>query len=753
MITRAAATAVAALLVTSCATAPVHDDVLAARVDAELAKRGLEGDSLQLIDNLVRHEPGPPPAAPALVRELFAKPLAAADAASLFRRAVPAELLAFDGVAPSGASAALDELIADYIVELAAAQAVLRRAVSGVPIDAAGVLKEFESGLDSSSALLGLAPVDRIEIGRASEQFTRATARFIAGLRAAGSTLRFPEQPQRYNSAIGLVSIGTRGSDRHGFDAALIIDPGGDDIYERAPVTDARVSLVFDLGGNDRYVGTDLVVNGLAALVDFSGDDRYEASGPGLGAAVAGVSLLVDFSGNDTYEAQFFGQGAAAFGVGALLDYEGDDGYRLRAAGQGFGIAGGLGLLWDRAGNDRYRADGLTDAYGRGGEVSFAQGAAFGFRTRLAGGIGILRDDAGNDTYEAQMFAQGTGYYYGIGLAWDLAGDDQWRAVRYAQGNGVHEAVGVLRDEAGDDAYELSYGVGQGMGLDLGLGVLFDAAGDDRYQATVHAQGNATSNGIGLLFDRAGADEWRMSADPRAWGRAEPARRLPSLGLLLYEPGRAAFFRESKPVAPPNDGAPIGVPEPSTERTCPPAADVPPSEEASFAHALRSLEFLFRGRPADPATQAYVRQRLVNDLQDALAELPRDDFTTEWILGNFLPCVLREATPDEAGEMWDAMERTLVSDLESPFAIAMALALRERPAPPAQNARITQALARHRSCQVRGAALVLENSAPAAQAALRSSCWFLQATALSILAKLGAGMDAEARLPSLLRAP
>ena len=149
------------------------------------------------------------------------------------------------------------------------------------------------------------APVDRVEIGRASEQFTRATARFIAGLRAAGSTLRFPEQPQRYNSAVGLVSIGTRGSDRHGSDAALIIDPGGDDIYERAPVTDARVSLVFDLGGNDRYVGADLVVNGLAALVDFSGDDRYEASGPGLGAAVAGVSLLVDFSGNDTYEAQF----------------------------------------------------------------------------------------------------------------------------------------------------------------------------------------------------------------------------------------------------------------------------------------------------------------------------------------------------------------------------------------------------------------------------------------------------------------
>ena len=244
-----------------------------------------------------------------------------------------------------------------------------------------------------------------------------------------------------------------------------------------------------------------------------------------------------------------------------------------------------------------------------------------------------------------------------------------------------------------------------------------------------------------------------MSADPRAWGRAEPARALPSLGFLIYEPGKASFLRESNPVAPPQQGAPIEVPQASAERTCPPAPEVPPSKHDSFADAVRSLEFLFRGRPGDPAMQAYVQQRLVNDLPGALAELPRDDFTMEWILGNFLPCVLRQATSDEAGAMWAAMERALVSDPASPFAIAMALALRERPPPPAQNARISQALARHPSCQVRGAALVLENSAPAAQAALRSSCWFLQATALGILAKLGAGMDPATRLPSFLRAP
>jgi hypothetical protein len=750
---RGAAAAIAALLLASCAAPPValRDDVLAARVDAALAKRGLERDTLQLIHNLVRHEPGPPPAAPEMVRELFADPLAAADAGTLFRRSVPSELVAFDGAVRRGAIMPLDELVADYIGELAAAQATLRRAATGVAIDTAALMKELEGGLDSSTALLGLAPIDRVQIAQASAQFIRATARLVAGLRAAGSSLRFPEQPRRYESAIGLVSIGTRGSDRHASEAVLIIDPGGDDVYERSPVTDVRVRVVIDLGGNDRYLGADVVVHGLAALIDFSGDDRYEASGPGLGAAVAGVSLLADFSGNDSYEAQFFGQGAAAFGVGALLDFEGDDRYSLRAAGQGFGLAGGLGLLWDRAGNDRYRAGGLTDAYGRGGEVSFAQGAAFGFRTRLAGGIGILRDDAGDDTYEAQMFAQGTGYYYGIGLAWDRGGDDRWRAVRYAQGNGVHEAVGVLRDESGHDSYELAYGVGQGMGLDLGVGVLFDAAGDDRYQATVHAQGNATSNGIGLLFDRAGADEWRMSADPRAWGRAEPARRLPSLGLLLYQPERASFLREEKPVPPPQDGTPIDVPEPSAERSCPPAADVPPSEQASFAHALRSLEFIFRGRAGDPATQAYVRQRLVNDLQGALAELPGDDFTTEWILGNLLPCVLRQARADEAAAMWSSMESALHSDPANPFALPMALALRERPAPAAQLARLVQAMAHHPSCGVRAAALLLDNSAPAAQAALRSSCWFLQATALGILGKLGAGIDPGTALPSILR--
>ncbi len=737
------------MLLASCAAPPItsRDDELASRVHVELGRRGAASDFLQLIDNVVRHEPGPPPAAPAIVRELFGRPLAAADGDALFRASVPAELIAFISPRAVSAEAPLEALVAAYAAELATARALLRKAADGVPIDTAAILKELESGFDSPAALLALTRTDRALVERANAQFLRATARFVAGLRTA----RFSEHARRFDSAIGVVSIGTRGDDRHGPDAALIIDPGGDDVYERAPTTGGDVRVVFDLAGNDRYVGADVVIYGLAALVDFSGDDDYAAHGPAQAAAVVGASLLVDLSGNDSYQAELFAQGAAAFGLGALLDLEGDDQFKVRAGGQGFGLAGGVGLLWHRSGNDRYSAGGMEDAYGRGGGVSFAQGAAFGFRTMLAGGIGILRDDRGDDVYEAQMFSQGTGYYYGLGLAWDRSGSDRWQAVRYAQGNGVHEAVGVLRDESGDDQYLLSYGVGQGMGLDLGLGVLYDAAGNDRYEATVHAQGNATVNGIGLLFDATGTDEWRMSADQRAWGRAEPGRGLPSLGLLLYAPARASFVREGKQVGPPQGGGIEAPPQPEKRRCPEPPAAAASPDGMSFPEALRSLEFLFRGGEADPRAHAYVRRRLADDLERALTELPRDDFTIDWILGNTLPCVLRHASPEQAVAMWEAMERVLQADPASRFALAIALALRERPAPAAQLHAIIQALARHPSCAVRAAAVVLENSAAAARTALRSSCWLLQATALRVLGKLGDAAPPEAALPTFMR--
>ena len=748
--------ALAALMAAACATPPAEPrpDELTARAHGELAQRGLGTDILALVHNILGHEPGPPPGTLPLVSALLSQPLAAADADALFRQAVPRELQQLGSLPATRGMTSLDDLLAEYIGEVQVAQRLLREAAGAAAPDARAILELLANDFDPAEPLVSLAGTDTQRLAQANARFLRATLRLVDRLRGAAPALRFPERLRRFESPIGIVEIGTWANERHSADAALIIDPGGDDAYDRRPVTHGRVSVVIDLGGNDVYSGPDVAIDGFAALVDVAGNDRYDSEGPGLAAAVFGTSLLLDLSGDDRYHSTVFGQGAAGFGIGALIDYEGDDRYELQAAGQGFGLPGGLGLLWDKSGNDHYRAGGMQDAYARGGGVSFAQGAAFGLRSMLAGGIGIVRDDRGDDSYEAQMFAQGTGYVYGLGLAWDRSGKDRWHAVRYAQGNGVHQAVGVLRDEAGDDSYDLGFGVGQGMGLDLSVGMLYDAGGDDRYKATIHAQGSATANGIGVLFDAGGADEWQMAADPRGWGRTEPERGLPSLGLLLYDEGRAAFLRDGNLVAAPHGGAPIDAPVSSRARRCPaPTATAPQRRASSFASAVRSLEFVFRDGSGDPATRAYVEQRLRTDLQGALNELPEDEFVTGWVIGNLLPCVLRQAPADDALAMWTAMEQVLAADPGTRFASSIAAALRERPAPSPRLRRLIDALARHPSCGVRSRALDLDGSAAAAQAALHSSCWVLQAAALRLLQKLGVPPDGDAPLPSFLRAP
>jgi hypothetical protein len=106
------------------------------------------------------------------------------------------------------------------------------------------------------------------------------------------------------------------------------------------------------------------------------------------------------------------------------------------------------------------------------------------------------------------------------------------------------------------------------------------------------------------------------------------------------------------------------------------------------------------------------------------------------------------------------MERVLAAEPATPFAGAIAGALRGRPA--GDTRRILPILERHPRCGVRAAALSLRSDlaaddasraslVPLAQGALRSPCWRLQAAALSLLERLGAAPDANAPLPSFLR--
>jgi hypothetical protein len=735
--------ALLALLATAgCAHPVATERGLADAVDRALAERRLSGEALGMVDNILSHEAPPPRGTPAVLDSLFKDPLAAADVPALWRRTVPPALEEFFDPPPS-AAADFDSLLSAYLKDLAEARGLLRAATQ--PFDEAALARAMQEGLPAE-AMPGIATaVDGAKLERANTLFVEATARFVRELRAPG--MRFPG-PRELDSPIGRVVIGSDGPDRHDARAALIIDPGGDDVYDRSPSSGGEVSIIIDLSGNDRYGGIDVAVRALSAIVDVRGDDTYRMAGPGLGAAVAGASLLVDYEGNDVYEARFFAEGAGAFGLGALLDVSGDDRYGLEAYGQGFAFTGGVGVLWDRAGNDAYTAGGLPDAWKRGGGIAFAQGAASGLRTPLGGGIAFLRDDAGDDRYEAQMFAQGTGYYYSLGVLWDGGGRDRYKAVRYAQGAGVHEALGVLRDQSGDDRYELAVGVGQGMGLDIAVGLLVDDEGDDAYEAGAYAQGAGTANGIGLLVDRAGTNGFAITtADEHGWGSAEWERRMPTVAALVRDGADSTFIRQGKPAAPATPRVVYSADDaPSRCPAIRPAASAPAGE---FVPALYEVALRLPYGDPDPARYGEVLRQLIDDPALAMHAIPAGDFTLVYALGETLQCALLAATDAEAQKM-DAAFEALLDDPRRPFLGVIAYALQRRPGPPRIMEKLRAALRGTPRCSFHALAL---SSAPEAdaRAALASPCWREQVAGYERLQALGMARDEDrSRVPSFL---
>lgn len=728
-----------ALLAAACAHRPAPEPGLRVAVERALAERDLSAVTLGVVGNMLTHE-APPPGTPDELAALFDDPLAALDTPALWRRVAPPSLEAF--LAPPGAPHGdFDAALAAYVHDLRDAQRLLREATR--PFNEAAVARALGDGAPVPFSPEQARSVDLPAVRRATDLFSAATARFVDALRAPGA--RVPG-PSELDSPIGRIVIGSRDADRHVPGAALIVDPGGDDTYELAPALGA-VSVIVDLAGNDEYRGSDIAVRGLAALVDVQGDDRYRVSGAGLAAAFAGASLLVDHAGNDVYEGRFFAEGAAMLGVGVLIDAAGEDRYVVQAFGQGYASTGGVGVLWDRAGDDSYAASGPPDAWQRGGAISFAQGAAAGYRMALGGGIGFLRDDAGDDRYDAQMFAQGIGYYYALGVLWDGGGRDSYRAVRYAQGNGVHQALGVLRDDSGDDRYALSIGVGQGMGLDMAAGLLIDGEGDDAYDAGSLAQGAATANGIGLLVDRNGADRFALASEDRhGWGDADWERRLPSVAALVRGGLRATFSRAGKPSAP----LPPRIVHSADDgpARCPalPAAAAPSD---NFPALLRRVALRLPSGDPDAKDYGEVLRTLIDDPAAALAGVPPADFTLLFALGETLQCAILAASDAEAGRMATALDRML-DEPRSPFLAVIAHALQRRPGRPETMTKLRSALLASPHCSLQTLAMA---SAPEdeARGALASACWRLQAAAYDRLRALGTARREDAsHLPFIL---
>jgi hypothetical protein len=302
----------------------------------------------------------------------------------------------------------------------------------------------------------------------------------------------------------------------------------------------------------------------------------------------------------------------------------------------------------------------------------------------------------------------------------------------------VHQAIGVLRDEDGDDGYSLAGGVGQGVGHDMALGLLVEASGRDTYEAKYLAQGSASSNGIGVLADLAGGGGWSMGPDASAWGSAQPARGLPSVGVLLHDAAAAAFTRPPLPAA-----------KRRQRNSCPEIAPAPSAARDVAAALLAVSPGLAAGKP-EAAAYASLLRRLIDDPQGAMDEVRPEHFSMVWAFGETLHCALAAAPPEAARAMWQAFERAL-ADPRTPLAGAIGRALRRRPAPPEPQARLVAALDRHASCAVRAEALLAWPAEARARARLGSACWREQAAALRVLppdARAGAS-----GLPSFLPKP
>nr|MBN2278402.1 hypothetical protein [candidate division Zixibacteria bacterium] len=345
--------------------------------------------------------------------------------------------------------------------------------------------------------------------------------------------------------------IGGPGDDYYQGEYQFIFDFGGNDHYDLwyNPVS-PHGTIIIDLSGDDIYTSqTDFTLGSgclsVGLLYDFQGDDIYNAGSFSCGSGYFGFGLLYDASGSDKYYGDTHTQGAGTFGAGLLIDRGGSDLYSAALFGQGFGGVEGFGLVADYAGNDNYLAGGkYTETYGlAGGNVhylSLSQGFGQGLRPYTSGGVGMILDYGGNDNYIADIFAQGSSYWWGLGIIGDAAGNDQYVAYQYAQGAGIHMSVGILADFDGDDFYR-GKGLMHGCGHDYGCGLMLDRSGQDIFQAEDLSQAAGSANGIGILINTRGDDTYYVRSDANTQGYGNPRREFGSIGLFVDLAGRDRY--------------------------------------------------------------------------------------------------------------------------------------------------------------------------------------------------------------------
>ncbi len=365
-------------------------------------------------------------------------------------------------------------------------------------------------------------------------------------------------EPVYIQGTSGWIAIGTTDADVWVWNPdkppVILVEPGGDDFY-RGPFGAAGslhgeqlpdVTVLIDLEGDDVYVsrerGQGSGCLGIAVVVDMDGNDIWRAGRMSQGSGVFGVGILRDDAGNDVYHADLHVQGAGFAGLGLLWNGGGDDTYRGAMYAQGFGYPKGFGLLADRDGNDSYFAGGTYHSWPTWGSymLSCSQGFAFGMRPVASGGIGFLHDRNGNDVYNADVFSQGSSYWYGIGALVDDAGNDQFSAQVYSQGAGIHLSAGILISRGGNDNFSCDHQA-QGFAHDYSVGWLINEGGNNNYSVKTNGQGCAVTNSVAVLLDREGNDAYLTWENNKGHGYGEKIRGFGNIGLQIDMQGNDVY--------------------------------------------------------------------------------------------------------------------------------------------------------------------------------------------------------------------
>lgn len=341
----------------------------------------------------------------------------------------------------------------------------------------------------------------------------------------------------------GKIAIGGKEDNTYVGDYILIVDVGGNDVYNLSNINKYnsqayKTRVIVDLSGDDKYLGGNYSLGGAyfgnSILLDFAGNDLYSGGDVSIGAAMFGVGIVHDYAGNDMYRSGSLSQGAAAFGVGLLIDDGGNDQYSAVSYSQGFGYTKGFGMIRDGYGNDTYSsiASNVDVLRYSARYLNFNQGAACGVRPVAAGGLGFIFDYAGNDIYNADIYGQASSYWFSFAAIVDKEGDDRYSAHQYAQGAGIHLSSAVLADLSGNDVY-YAYGVSLGCGHDLGFGALLDKSGNDAYTAGDLSIGSGNANAISLFLDIQGNDIYQSFNSANTFGFSDYRRFYGFFGIFV----------------------------------------------------------------------------------------------------------------------------------------------------------------------------------------------------------------------------